>query len=136
VRHGLLRAPPAHRPLDPRLPVQPRPIGQQPLAGQPPVGQRQRGPTLPNTLTLPGQARHDPTRPVRAIRGPQVVMLMVPSRTTVDRVDTEMQVEVASSGTLPTTAAAEISTAEDTFLTIASAPASATTINFTSAIRQ
>jgi hypothetical protein len=79
---------------------------------------------------------------MQGIRGPprdvlrQVVMLMAPSRTTVDRLDTEMHMEVASSGTPRITTAAEISTAEDTFLTIASAPTSVVIINFTSAIRR
>jgi hypothetical protein len=74
---------------------------------------------------------------MQRVRGPprnalrQVVMLMVPLRTTVDRLDMEED----NSGTLRIITAAEISTGEDTFLTIASAPASAVTISFTSAIR-
>jgi hypothetical protein len=71
---------------------------------------------------------------MRAMRVRQAVMPMAPSRTTVDRVDTAMRMEVAS-GTPHITAAAEIFTAEDTFLTIASAPASAVITNFTSANR-
>jgi hypothetical protein len=64
----------------------------------------------------------------------QAMMPMVQSRTTVDRVDTARLMEVAS-GTPRITTAAEISMAEDTFLTIASVPASAVIINFTSASR-
>jgi len=85
-------------------------------------------------LALPGRVQPDLIPPVQAMRVRQAVMPMAPSRTTVDLADTAMLMEVAS-GTPRITTVAEISTAEDTFLTIASVPASAVITNFMSANR-